>query len=223
LQKDPRELLNLIRISDTFFPLGSFAVSQGIEQLVSENLLDKKGLHSVLCGFIQDIWQSFDMPIFYAALDAVQNGDLDKVASIDELCYASKLSTEGRNAMGKMGANLIKAVGFASDSLGSRYKMLADDNDTACMYPVALAVVSAELGFDEQGAFSLMYVNLMEVVASLVRMVEIDYLDAQQLMSDKIDTIELSALDLNNVHQSYPFVEIAMMRHEQSKTRMFMS
>jgi urease accessory protein UreF len=163
------------------------------------------------------------MPIFYAALSAVQNGDLERVASIDELCYASKLSTEGRNAMGKMGANLIKAVRFSSNTLGSKYKGLAEDNGTACMYPVALAVVSEELGFGKQGAFSLMYVNLMEVVASLVRMVEIDYLDAQQLMSDKIGTVELSALDLSNVHQSYPFIEIAMMRHEQSKTRMFMS
>jgi urease accessory protein len=223
LHNDPRELLNLIRISDTFFPLGSFAVSQGIEQLVSEDLLDKKELHSVLCGFIQAIWQSFDMPIFHAALDAVHDGDLEKLASIDELCYASKLSTEGRNAMGKMGANLIKAVRFRSDSLGSKYAVMAEERGTACMYPVALAVVSAELGFNEQGAFSLMYVNLMEVVASLVRMVEIDYLDAQQLMSDKIDTMELSAPGLNNLHQSYPFIEIAMMRHEQSKTRMFMS
>jgi urease accessory protein len=223
LVRSSQELLNLIRISDSFFPLGSYAVSQGVEQMVAENLLKKEELPTVLSCYLQYIWQSFDLPMFHSALGAVQRGDLDMVRSLDELCHSSKLSAESRNAMGKMGTNLIRAVNFPPETLGSRYKGLVEDGSTAGMYPVALAVVSAELGFNEQGAVSLIYVNLMEVVASLVRMVEIDYLDAQQLMSDGIDTIEFAAHNLNNAHQSFPFIEIAAMRHERNQSRMFMS
>jgi urease accessory protein UreF len=91
-------------------------------------------------------------------------------------------------------------------------------------YPIVAALVSYELGLQDLGAVSLVYVNLMEIVAALVRMGVIDYMKAQEILSRKIQNLNLHVNDqLSDLSQSFPIADIASMRHESSHTRMFMS
>lgn len=219
----PGDLLNLLRISDTFFPLGSFTVSQAMEQLVAERAWRKEDLVPILCTYMDKIWESFDLQIFLLALEAARVNDPERIGELDDLCYASKLSEESRNAMTKMGTNLAEAIEFPENTLGSVFKQRIHDGQAHGMYPIVLALVSRTLAIDEQGGLSLVYVNLMEVIASLVRMAEIDYIEAQQVMSRVIKDIEIQPSGIADLHQSYPFVDIASMRHELSQHRMFIS
>lgn len=223
MTSEPEEVLNLIRISDTFFPLGSFTVSQGMEQLVVEDLLPKEKITPVVQMYMDKIWTSFDFQIFHHSLEAAKREDLELLLKIDGLCYASKIAEESRTAMQKMGANLGSAVPFGEKTLGARYKGLIEKELTPGMYPVMLAVVSKELKLNEQGGISLMYVNLIEVIASLVRMAEIDYLEAQNVMSEGIRGIKLNVGSFADLNQSYPAIDIASMRHEVNPNRMFIS
>lgn len=217
------EVLNLLRISDTFFPLGSFTVSQGMEQLVAEHNWSKGELVPILRAYLDKIWKSFDLQMFSLALEAALTDDLERIMELDDLCYASKLSMENRVAMMKMGTNLAEAIAFPENTLGSVFKQRIHDEQAHGMYPVVLALVSRTLSLNEQGGLSLIYVNLMEVIASLVRMAEIDYLEAQQVMSQIIRDIVLRPTGIADLHQSYPLVDIASMRHELSQYRMFIS
>ena len=49
-------LMNLMRISDSFFPIGSFTTSQGIEQFVADRLVNNENLVSVLEAYVNNIW-----------------------------------------------------------------------------------------------------------------------------------------------------------------------
>jgi len=219
----PEEILNLIRISDTFFPLGSFTVSQGMEQLVADGLFDKGRFPGMARAYLEKIWMSFDFQIFSHSREAYRNQDMGTFIRLDRLCHASKITEENRAAMAKTGRNLAEAVHFGEGTPGARYKDMITGGETPGMYPVVLAAVSAEMNLGEQGGFSLIYVNLMEVTASLVRMAEIDYLEAQRVMAGVIQGLKPAVGGAQDISQSFPAADIASMRHEASKSRMFIS
>jgi len=219
----PEKLLNLIRISDSFFPMGSFTISQGMEQLVGEKLLPKDKLTNVLRAYMERIWKSFDFQIFSHSLEAAEHNDLEMLTKLDDVCYASKISEENRSSMVKMGINLLNAMNFKKGTLGASYKELAQQEKVHASYPVILAIASRSMGLDQRGGISLIYVNLIEVVASLVRMAEIDYIEAQALLTEAMKDIELKIGQLSDLNQSFPLVDIASMRHESNPNRMFIS
>jgi urease accessory protein len=217
------KLLNLLRISDTFFPMGSFAMSQGMEQIINDNLVPKEKLVKVIKTYLEKVWKSFDFGIFHNALQAVEAGNIEMVRKMDEICHSSKITEENRTAIVKMGNSMMNAVDFEEDTIGKAYKDLIKNGTAYGTYPVVLALTSNQFNLKDLGALSLMYVNLMEVTASLVRMGIIDYIEAQKLLREIIKSIQLSPLRLCDFNQSFPLADIASMRHELSQSRMFIS
>ena len=219
----PEKMLNLIRISDTFFPLGSFTVSQGMEQLVADNLFHKDHTGDLLAAYIRKVWKPFDYQIFCHALDAARENDLVQLVAIDNLCYAAKIAEESRTAMEKMGRNPAVVMAFEENSIGNSFISLIEEERAHGMYPVILALASQAMGLDKQGGVSLIYVNMTEVIASLVRMAEIDYLEAQDVLRDGVRGLNLTSEKLVDSVQSFPLLDIAAMRHETNNHRMFIS
>ncbi len=219
----PGEILNLIRISDTFFPLGSFTVSQGMEQLVADGLFKRETFPGMARAYLEKIWMPFDFQVFSHALRAYRSRDMETFIRLDRLCHASKITEENRAALAKTGRNLADAVHFGEETPWASYRDLIARGGAPGTYPVVLAAVSAEMHLDEQGGLSLIYVNLMEVVASLVRMAEIDYLEAQRVMSEVLQDLAPVPGESSDISQSFPAADIASMRHERSRSRMFIS
>jgi len=210
-------------MSDSFFPMGSFTMSQGMEQVITENLLPREKVAKIINIYLEKIWKTFDVGIFYKALEAVEKKDIELLKKIDEICYCSKVTEENRSAIVKMGRSMMKATEFKEDSIGKTYEDLVNADAVHGTYPVVLALASNQFGYRDLGGLSLLYVNLMEVTASLVRMGIIDYIEAQRMLSNAITSIETKPLKLSDLHQSFPLADIASMRHELSHSRMFMS
>lgn len=217
------KIMNLLRMSDSFFPMGSFTMSQGMEQIINENLLPKEKVSKIIDIYLDKVWKSFDLGIFYQAMEAVAKRDIELLKKIDEICYCSKVTEENRSATVKMGKSLMSATEFKDGSIGNEYKDLINTGSVYGTYPVALALASMHFRYKDLGALSLLYVNLMEVTASLVRMGVIDYIEAQKILSNSVKSIKIKPVKLCDLHQSFPFVDIASMRHELSNSRMFMS
>lgn len=213
----------MLRTSDSFFPMGSFTMSQGMEQVINDNLLPKEKVSKIINIYLEKIWKTFDLGIFYYALDAIEKKDIEFLKKIDEICYSSKVSEENRSAIVKMGRSMLNATEFSEDSIGKSYKGLVKSDAAYGTYPVVLALVSIQFSFKDLGALSLLYVNLMEVTASLVRMGIIDYIEAQKILINAVTAIQVTPLKLTDLHQTFPLVDIASMRHELSTSRMFMS
>jgi urease accessory protein len=203
--------------------MGSFTMSQGMEQVVNENLLPKEKVSKIINIYLEKIWKTFDLGIFYKALEAIEKKDIELLKKIDEICYSSKVTEENRSAIVKMGRSMMNATEFNDYSMGKNYRDLIRSDETYGTYPVVLALVSVQFSFKDLGALSLLYVNLMEVIASLVRMGIIDYIEAQRIMIEAVTSIQAKPLKLTDLHQTFPLVDIASMRHELSTSRMFMS
>lgn len=198
-------------------------MSQGIEQLVCENILSIENLKVTLDLYVGKVWGSFDYQIFNYALEAAKKENIEELRQLDMLCYVSKIAEESREATAKMGLNLIKAINFSPQMLGKTYRELVEQQKAHGTYPVVLAIISKDLNLNEDGSLSLLYANLIEVIAALVRMASIDYIEAQDLISELIQKIDFETTSLTDVHQSFPVVDIAAMRHENNMSRMFIS
>jgi urease accessory protein UreF len=203
--------------------MGSFAMSQGMEQVINENLLSQIKAAKIIDIYLEKIWKTFDIGIFYNALEAVEKRDIELLKKIDEICYCSKVTEENRSAIVKMGRSMMKAIDFEDGSIGKTYKELINLGAVNGTYPIVLSLAADQFSFKDLGALSLVYVNLMEVIASLVRMGIIDYIEAQKILSNAIMSIETKPLKLADLHQSFPLADIASMRHEISTSRMFIS
>jgi urease accessory protein len=210
-------------MSDSFFPMGSFTMSQGMEQIINENLLPKEKIAKTINIYMNKVWKTFDLGIFYKALEATEKGDMELLKKIDEICYCSKVTEENRLAIVKMGRGMMNATEFKDDSIGKAYKDLIKADAAYGTYPVVLALASIQFSYKDLGGISLLYVNLMEVTASLVRMGIIDYIEAQKILSNAAISIQAKTIKLSDLHQSFPLADIASMRHELSPSRMFMS
>jgi urease accessory protein len=220
---DAEKFFHLIRLSDSFFPMGSFAMSQGMEQIVNENLFTKEQLDAAIDAYLKKIWESFDLQIFHSSLEAAEENDIETLTKLDEICHSSKIAEENRIGVVKMGHNMMNATDFEENSLGANYKDLVREDKAYGTYPVILAIVSNALNLGELGAISLLYVNSMEVTASLVRMGAIDYIEAQRIMERRAKDAKLKIVKLKDLHQSFPIVDISSMRHETTKIRMFIT
>ena len=198
-------------------------MSQGMEQLINEDLLPKEKVTKIIKVYLEKIWKTFDLGIFYLALEAIEKNDIELLKKVDEICYSSKVSEENRSAIVKMGRSMMNVTEFADDTMGKNYWNLIKSDVAYGTYPVVLALVSVKFSFKDLGALSLLYVNLMEVTASLVRMGIIDYIEAQKIMIETVTTIQTKPLKLKDLHQTFPLADIASMRHELSPSRMFMS
>jgi len=203
--------------------MGSFTMSQGMEQVINEDLLPKEKVAKILNIYLEKIWKTFDLGIFYQALEAIEKKDIELLKRIDEICYSSKVSEENRLAIVKMGRSMMNATEFDDDSIGKNYRDLVKSDAAYGTYPVVLALASIQFSFKALGALSLLYVNMMEVTASLVRMGVIDYIEAQKTLINAVTSIQAKPLKLTDLHQTFPLVDIASMRHELSPSRMFMS
>ncbi len=220
--EETKKYLSLLRLSDTFFPLGSFAMSQGMEELVSEHIFEKQKIPEVISLYLEKIWKTYDYKIFKMALEKARTQDIEGLIDLDNLCYVSKLTEESRFAMIKMGKGLLTALLLQQGTLAYKYKEMIGKGTSPGTYPVALAIVSEEMGLGELGAISLIYINLMEVIASLVRMGYIDYIEAQNILSKIISKLTLN-FDSTEISQSFPAVDIFSMRHELNPNRMFIN
>ena len=174
----------------------------------------------VLEAYVNNVWSSLEVPVFREALEAVEADDLERLINADHVCYASKLAEESRDSSVKIGNNLLKMTG--SSELGSKFRNYVDDHKSPGTYPAVLAVLSHELEIGSSGEVSLLYVNLMEIAAAMVRMGEIDYLAAQEAVQHVIDSVPTPP-PFGEEYQSFPLADIESMRHEYSNNRMFMS
>jgi len=80
-----------------------------------------------------------------------------------------KVTEENRSAIVKMGRSMMNATEFNDDSIGKAYKGLIKSDAAYGTYPVVLSACIHSILLQRFRRFISLYVNLMEVTASLVR------------------------------------------------------
>jgi len=135
--------LGVMQLSDSFFPTGIFATSNGLEFLFTEKKIQGMTdlIEMIRIHIIQQIGPS-DCVALANAFDSANKHDFDKVIEADNIVFATKSIKEIRNASVRSGVQLIKCVSefVKDDKILNQYNNNIIKNKAHGIFPVAFAI-----------------------------------------------------------------------------------
>jgi urease accessory protein len=223
-----KALLTALQLGDSFFPSGSTAQSWGLEELRGAGRIPDAGaLEEFLGGQLEGRWASADRVATLAAHAAA--AALDDVGAIDEHVERSTPAAGWRLASRRGGRALLAAHAELGTPGARAYAERVDRDQApghACVVH-GLVAAGSGLGAGEAAALSG-YGVAVAVVSAALRLGIVGHRDAQRLLAGQRDRIARLAVApapalLDAMSAWVPEAEIAAMRHEARRGRLFAS
>lgn len=217
--------LALQQLTDSALPTGAFAHSLGFETYVERGLVsDEESFGVWLAAFVsQQLSYSDGLAIRFL----YEGGD---VGELDVLLSAQLLPRQVREASVKMGTRLLE-IGtevFPSAEQGL-YRDLVSTGRAAGHQPLAFAVIARSLGVPLPEALAAyLFAAVTSLAQNAVRAIPLGQSAGQRLLRQASDDVvaaveRVSGLGPDDFGAISPGLEIAQMRHERQRARMFMS
>jgi len=221
-------LLSLLQISDSFFPLGGYSLSFGLETLSQLGALKKKdNITSLLSVFIEQL-STLDCPATRSAYQAAENSDLKLIVSIDRKLASFKNVKEFYESSKRSGRSLIRTVRtFMRSKLLNEYSDLVESKNAPGTYPVSLGLVCHELGINEERTvFLMMYTLMISILGAAVRLGHITHVEVQGIIHSSKEALEdaaakSSTISWNHARTFSPALDIMGMQHVYLQAKMF--
>ncbi len=217
------DLYRLMAWLSPAFPVGAFSHSAGLENAIFCGLVhDRASMQAWLEDLLSggSLWS--DAVIFAKAHDAAAQGNSKALADICEFANAFPGTAELRSETQALGAAFMEATkhGWHSAMLDG----LAAANPP---YPVAVAIAAAEYGIDRNAALgAFIHAATANLVSVAIRLVPLGQSDGVNLISVLEPLVHATAdktanTVLGDITTNCLMADIASMRHETQKTRLF--
>jgi urease accessory protein len=228
---DTTALLYLLQVANGSFPIGSFSHSYGLETLVQEGrITDARGLADVAHLWLRYGVATSEGGAVGVAFQAARENDFTKLAELDQVLTALKLTRETREASIKIGNAFLRTV---SSAFGweriARYRRATAEGWCVGHYATAFGVAAADAGvLVAEALLAFFHAALYGVLGVAARIVPLGQLDAQRVLAGSwpqiVDCVRIAlALDLEDLGVAATFLDIASMRHERLYSRLCMS
>ncbi|GLK79816.1 urease accessory protein UreF [Methylopila turkensis] len=223
---DDAALLKLMTWLSPAFPVGAFSYSHGLEWAIEQgDVTDRAALVDWIDALLEMGGLGSDAVLFARAHDAAEEQDDDALREVAELAAAFQPSRERRTeSFGQGGAFLaaIRATApcAAVDRLGAGWS-------GPVAYSVAVAVAAAGHGLPRRPALAaFLTAGVANLVSAAVRLVPLGQTDGlraiaalEQATLRAVTRGEATALD--RLSGAALRSDIASMRHETQRTRLF--
>jgi urease accessory protein len=215
--------LHGLQLSDSAFPVGAFAYSDGLETAANSGLVrDAASLAEWMDHFIEAVLIPCEGLALAKCMRALQAGDLETLQRIDEELTAIRPSSAVRSSSVGVGKRLLSLHAAISD--GVSLPPLIEGNAAA-----AYALVFFHRGISERDAvLAFGYNRLAGIVSAGLRLISIGHQQGQILLTKSIDRLP-SAADriLKNIDEPLrafsPILDIQQMNHQYVYSRLFRS
>ncbi len=224
--------LGVMQLSDSFFPTGIFATSNGLEFLFTKKKIQGMTdlIEMIRINIIQQLGPS-DCVALANAFDSANKHDFDKVIEADSIVFATKSIKEIRNASVRSGVQLIKCVSefVKDDKILIQYKNNVIKNKAHGIFPVAFAISCNALKIKkEKSMMMLLYGFTVGIVGAALRLGLIQHFEGQKIIHGIKPIIsqtikEYSNKSLFEMWQFAPQVDIVQMSHEKMDSKMFIT
>jgi urease accessory protein len=224
--------LAMMQLSDSFFPTGMFATSNGLEFLFKEKKIrSMEDIASIIkINIIQQIGPS-DCVALANAFDSANKNDFGKVIDADTIVFATKSIKEIRDASVRSGIQLIKCVSeFVNENeILNQYKENIIKNKVYGVFPVAFAICCNALKIKkEKSMMMMMYGFTVSIVGAALRLGLIQHFEGQKIIHSIKPIIsqtvkEYSNKSLSEMWQFAPQTDIVQMSHEKMDSKMFIT
>ncbi len=224
--------LGVMQLSDSFFPTGIFATSNGLEFLFKEKKIQGMTdlIEIIKINIIQQIGPT-DCVALANVVDGANKNDFDKVIEADKIVFATKPIKEIRNASTRSGVQLIKCVSefVNDDKILNQYKDTITKNKAHGVFPVAFAVCCNALEIKKEKSMAMMlYGFTVGIVGAALRLGLIQHFEGQKIIHSIKPIIsqtikEYSNKSLLEMWQFAPQVDVVQMSHEKMDSKMFIT
>jgi len=226
------EELGVLQLSDSFFPTGIFAGSNGLEYLFSKKKLN--GVSEITELIKIQIKQQIgptDCIAISNVYDFLDKENMDKIVELDNILFATKLVKEIRESSVRSGIQLIKCVNDfcgANENLSQYSKHISDKKCTG-IFPVAFAISCNTLKIKkEKCMMMMMYSFAVSIVGAALRLGLIQHFEGQKIIHNVKPSIseiinEISEKSLTEIWQFAPQLDIVQMLHEKMDSKMFIT
>jgi len=225
---EPANLLALLHLCDSLFPIGSFAHSDGLETAALQ-MRTPDDLRGWLDVCVEETFARFEGPAVARAWTAFRDASWDGLVALDREVTALRPSAAARRASCAMGLRLVTTwhVLHPNDGL----TRLLTEAASGCLgptLPIAFAAACASCGIDRRATIhGYAYTRLAAVASAAMRVMPIGQTDAHrrlagalQRLPPLVDAIDRSAAPLECFS---PFMDIAAMTQQYLDSRLFRS
>ncbi len=223
---EPSRLIRTLQVIDSFFPVGAFAYSDGLETAAScGRVHDAFSLGEWMDHFLNSVFVPCEGLALVKCMQALKHGDLDTLCRVDEELTAIRPAAEVRAASTGVGKRVLALYSAIYNDTGTWKDFVLPQTTAAAAY----ALVLFRCGLDErEAAFAFGYNRLTGIVSASLRLISIGQQQGQTLLTkyitllpDAVDRI-LQMKDAR-LRSFNPLLDIAQMNHQYVYSRLFRS
>jgi urease accessory protein len=218
-------LWRLLQTTDSLFPTGAFSHSGGLEGLVGEGIL--RSAEDAEGGIEEILARSFariDLAASGLAHRAAAAADVERLIEIDGWVDSLKTPREAREAGRSLGRRRLRVVAAPEE-----YRKAVEEERSPGQQAVVTGMHAALEGVPrEEMMLAFAYGTAAGLVASAMKLLPLGQTRAQGLLSKLGESMPAQvaaadALSLEGLGAFTPLLDIAAMRHEVARTRLFIS
>lgn len=228
---DMEQDLGMMQMSDSFFPTGLYANSNGLESIFQNN---KKITHLEIRKIIESqIRQQIgptDLIVMENALRFASAGELDKIVELDRKINSMKNIREVRESSKRSGIQMARCVKeFVKDQVLEKYLEFHQDGTVQGSHPVSFGLCANALGIGPRKAgLMFLYGFIVSTVGAASRMGLVQHYQAQKIIHELKPLIAQTVSEnqdkpAREVWQFAPSLEILQMHHEGTDSKMFIT
>ncbi|MGG7078425.1 urease accessory protein UreF [Clostridium sardiniense] len=226
-----KQVLKVLQVCDSTFPVGSFNHSYGMETYLRNFIIvDTPSLRKWLNTFLLHQFVYGEGLAVKLTYEYLQKGDEEAIWNLDRHMTVQNMAKEGRDG-GKLVAYRMSELmlNLYDISLLKEYKQRMREEKCYGNPAIVFAMVMMELGVSVDAAVIYYgYSVIATLIQNAVRTIPLGQRDGQIVLNESFDTLEevykrVSALEEEDLGSNIPGLEISQINHETLTFRLFMS
>lgn len=225
------DILKVIQVCDSNFPIGSFNHSYGMESYLRNNIIvDSKSMREYLKVFLNNVFIYSDGLGIRMLYEYLKKNEEDKIWLLDRELTVQSIAKETRNGSKLVAIRMIKLFYdlYQIDMLKDYEEKIM--NKEAFGHPAmvfGMLMYAFELTEEEAITFH-MYSTISTLVQNGVRAIPLGQKEGQLIMkecSESFGTLyeKIRKMDFSLLGATAPGIELSQINHEMLEFRLFMS
>lgn len=225
------DVLKVIQICDSNFPIGSFNHSYGMETYLRlKKVYNTETFREWLKVYLNEQFIFSDALAIRMLYEYLNNDDLESILDLDNRITVQTIAIESRNGGKLVASRMIKLLLdlYDIDSLKEYNSKII--NKEAFGHPaIVFGMLMYSLGFNLKEAIIYhMYSTVYTLISNAVRTIPLGQKDGQLLLKEFSEQFEslydiVISLDDDYFGANSPGLELSQIKHEIMEFRLFMS
>ncbi len=223
--------LQIMQICDSFFPVGAFSYSEGLESAVSDDLVtDGASLQKWLSSWCEHSFRSFEGLGLIYQMQAWHDENWDQLCHMDQEITALQPSSFTRSSSRTLGKRLLRTClpmypDQGLELLSEKIENNSLPGNAITMYAAVFGVIELD---EEQALLSYAYMRLASMISSALRLISIGQQEGQGILNQQLrvvpDLVETIIQSKGTPLMSFnPLLDVCQMKHRFLYSRLFRS